>query len=86
LSNDQEDMFRKEAPIRALFQAMKKAEGLAKATGLRIKRVVNIAYGPKDRPPYLQYSVEAGVHGAPMPVEIGEISIEASVDVILEGN
>jgi len=85
-SNDQEEEFKRQAAIKALNQAMKNAEALAAAVGLSIKRVVKITYGPRETPPLHHYGAQVEARGARTPVEVGEITIEASVNVSLEVN
>jgi uncharacterized protein YggE len=85
LSNDKEEQFRKEARIEALHDAVRSAEDLAKAAGLNIKRTLSISYTPRRA--YISRSVlVASSRDTATPVEIGQIPIEATVNVIFEVN
>ena len=64
----------------------KNAESLAVAAGLGIKRVLKISYGPRDIPAFHQHAVQYQERASRKPVEIGQIPIDASVNVILEIN
>jgi uncharacterized protein YggE len=81
---DEEERFRREAAAGALRDAAKSAEALAKAAGLTIKRIVRITYTP--RPPVVVRSLAAHAERASTPVVIGEIPVEASVNVVFEVN
>ena len=83
--NDKEEQFRKEARVEALRDAMRNAEDLAKAAGLTIKRTLSISYAPRRA--YMPRSVlVASAANAATPVEVGQIPIEATVNVIFEVN
>lgn len=83
--NDKEEQFRKEARIEALRDAMRNAEDLAKAAGLTIKRTLSISYAPRSA--YMPRSVlVASAADTATPVEVGQIPIEATVNVIFEVN
>jgi hypothetical protein len=84
-TTDRTEELRKEAGIKAVKQAMQTAEELAKAAGLTIERVLKLSYGPRHMVrPYQQ--MEAAPARAATPIEIGEITIEESVDVVFEAN
>ena len=83
-SNDQEVEFKRKAAVRALNQALKDAASLAAAAGLKIKRVLKITYGPLGTPRLRSYKARAESRGIQTPIEIGDISFEATVHVILE--
>ncbi|MCK4822622.1 SIMPL domain-containing protein, partial [bacterium] len=83
--NDKEEQFRKEARVEALRDAMRNAEDLAKAAGLTIKRTLSISYAPRRA--YMPRSVlVASAADTATPVEVGQIPIEATVNVIFEVN
>ena len=81
---DKEEKFAREAAAEALRDAVKSAEALAKAAGLTLKRIVGVTYTP--RPPGVVRSLVAHAERVSTPVEIGEIPVEASVNVVFEVN
>ncbi|UCG13013.1 MAG: SIMPL domain-containing protein [Deltaproteobacteria bacterium] len=83
-SNDNEKQLRKEAAAEAVRQAIKSAEILGKAAGLTIKRISKISYAPSA--PVRPYRSEASFTAIRTPIEVGDISIEARVNVIFEAN
>ncbi|MBW2092871.1 MAG: SIMPL domain-containing protein [Deltaproteobacteria bacterium] len=85
-SHDRGVELKRKAAVKALNQALKDAESLAAAAGLSIKKVFKITYGPRETPVLRSYMVKAKAQSIRTPIEIGDISIEASVHVILEIN
>ena len=84
-SNDKEEQFRKQARVKALHDAVQSAEDLAKATGMTIKRILSIRYTPRRA--YMSRSVlVASTADTATPVEVGQIPIEESVNMIFEVN
>ena len=81
-STDRDEELRKEAAAKAVQQAKKIAEDLAKAAGLTIKKIIKLSYGPGG--PVRPYRMEAMAAEARTPIEVGEMSIEESVHVIFE--
>ena len=81
---DGEEKLRKEAAVQALNQAKEIAADLAKAAGLSIKKIVRISYTPRGPAPLLR--MEAMAAAARTPIEVGEITLEESVQVIFETN
>lgn len=81
-STDQDEELQKQAAVKAVQQAKTIAEDMAKAAGLTIKRIIKISYGPSG--PIRPYRMEARAAAVRTPIEVGEISIEASVHVIFE--
>ncbi len=81
-STDEEERFRSEAAVKAVHQAEKIAAELARAAGLRIKKVIKLSYGPREhvRP----YRMEAMTAAARAPIEIGELAVEEKVAIIFE--
>jgi uncharacterized protein YggE len=84
-AHDQAETLRDEAAVKAIKQAMKTAERLAAAAGMRIVRVINIEYGSPG--PEVRFSrnvlAEAGGR-APTPIEAGDLSVSASVHMTFE--
>ena len=81
---DGEEKLRKEAAVQALNQAKEIAADLAKAAGLSIKKIVKISYTPRGPAPLLR--MEAMAAAARTPIEVGEITLEETVQVIFETN
>lgn len=81
---DKEEQVRIEAAGKAVDQAVKIANELAKAAGLTIKKVIKLSYGPRE--PIRPYRVETMAAASRTPIEIGEITIEERVDVVFEAN
>jgi uncharacterized protein YggE len=81
---DKEEQLRKEAAVKAVYQAVKIADDLARAAGLTIKKVIKLSYGPRE--PVRPYRVEAMAAAARTPIEIGEITIEERVNIVFEAN
>jgi len=81
-STDRDEELRKEAAVKAVQQAKKIAEDLAKAAGLTIKKITKISYSPHG--PVRPYRMEAMAAAARTPIEAGEMSIEESVHVVFE--
>ena len=65
-------------------QAKDVAADLAKAAGLTIKRIVKLSYTPRGPAPL--FRMEAMAAAARTPVEVGEITVEETVQVIFETN
>ena len=84
-AHDQAETLRDQAAVKALRKAVKTAERLAEAVGMKIARVVNIDYGSPG--PGVRFSraalAEAGA-GAPTPIEAGDLSVSATVRVTFE--
>jgi uncharacterized protein YggE len=84
-AHDQAEKLRDQAAVKALEKAVKTAEKLAAAAGVRIVRIVNIEYGTPG--PGVRYSravlAEVGA-GAPTPIEAGELSVSATVRMTFE--
>ncbi len=85
-STDKKETFRREAAAEALRQAMRNAEDLAKTAGLKVNRIVKISYVSREITPSRRYFREASAPAARTPIEVGEIPIEASVNVVFEAN
>ena len=81
---DGEEKLRKEAAVQALNQAKEIAADLAKAAGLSIKKIVKISYTPRGPAPLVR--MEAMAAAARTPIEVGEITLEETVQVIFETN
>ena len=81
-STDRDEELRKEAAVKAVQQAKKIAEDLAKAAGLTIKRIIKLSYSPGG--PVRPYRMEAMAAAVRTPIEVGEMSIEESVHVVFE--
>jgi len=81
-STDQEEQLRKEAAVRAVRQAKELAAELAKAAGLTIKKIIRLTYSPRG--PVRPYRMEAMAAAARTPIEVGDISLEESVNVVFE--
>ena len=84
-AHDQAESLRDQAAVQAIKQAMKTAERLAAAAGMRILRVINIEYGSPG--PEVRFSravlAEVGA-GAPTPIEAGDLSVSATVRMTFE--
>ena len=83
-STDSEERLRKEAAVQAVNQAKDFAADLAKAAGLTIKKIVKISYTPRGPAPL--FRMEAMAAAARTPIEVGEITLEETVQVIFETN
>jgi len=81
-STDRVEELRKQAAVKAVQQAKKIAEDLAKAAGLTIKKIIKLSYSPHG--PVRPYRMEAMAAAARTPIEVGEMSIEESVHVVFE--
>lgn len=81
-SNDQEQEIRNKAAVRALQRARKTAEQLAQAAGMRVKRIVRISYSPPG--PMRRFARMALAESAPTPIEAGQLSLSATVNVEFE--
>jgi uncharacterized protein YggE len=81
-STDRDEELRKEAAVKAVQKARKIAEDLAKAAGLTIKKIIKLSYSPRG--PVRPFRMEAMAAAARTPIEVGEMSIEESVDVVFE--
>ncbi len=84
-AHDQADTLRDQAAVKALKKAVRTAERLADAAGMRVVRVVNIDYGSPG--PEVRFSravlAEAGGR-VPTPIEAGDLSVSASVRMTFE--
>ena len=85
-SSSNEEQFKIEAAKKALNQAMGNAEDLAKAAGLKIRRIIKISYVPTEKRPLRQRLGEAQLLGGGVqtPIEIGQIPIESHVNMVFE--
>jgi uncharacterized protein YggE len=74
----------REALRKALAEARARAEALAAAAGKKIVRVVSVreADTQPDLPAYKKLAAEAGAGG--VPVEPGELTVTAAVEVVFE--
>ena len=83
-STDREEQLRREAAIQAVKQAKTMAADLATAAGLTIKKIIKLSYA--SRGPVRPYMMEAMAARAKTPIEIGELTIEESVNVVFEAD
>ncbi|MEY4981928.1 MAG: hypothetical protein RIR62_194 [Pseudomonadota bacterium] len=74
---------REEARTEAVADARARAQTLAGAAGVQLKRIVSIAEGGGFAPPQPMYRMEAAMAGD-VPVAGGEVGVTASVTVIYE--
>jgi uncharacterized protein YggE len=81
---DKSEEITKRAAAKALGNAIKDAEMLAKAAGLSIKRILKITYDQRDHYPLRQMSVAA--EPAATRITVGEIEVQALVQVVFELN
>ena len=81
-STDQEEQLRKKAAVRAVHQAKKLAAELAKAADLTINKIIKLTYSPRG--PVRPYRIAAMEAAARTPIEVGEIGLEESVNVVFE--
>lgn len=72
-----------EARTRAVQDARARAQTLAAAAGVQLKRIVTITEGGGNAPPMPMYRMEAAM-ASDVPVAQGEIGITASVTVVYE--
>jgi len=89
LTNDQIEEYTREALIRAARQAREIAELLSKAMEVKITQITKISPSPVPPAPSgytLQVAIAKGVEAAQMstPIEIGDIRVEATVQVGFE--
>ncbi len=74
--------FSRQAAAMAVGQARITAEKLAEAAGVSIRRVLEIRYADTARPVPLR--AEVALARNPTPIEVGDLTIEASVSVVYE--
>ena len=81
---DRAEELAKEAAAQALKNALRDAEALAKVAGVSIKRIRRITYDQRDNHP-VRAMLEAA---APVttPIMVGEIQVQASVQLVFELN
>lgn len=82
-TSDNEEDLRRKASVEALKQARQDAEMLARAAGVAIKGIRRITYDQREQPPLpiLRDSAFAGVQ---TPILAGDITVQASVQVVFE--
>ncbi len=81
------DEFRREALTRAVNDAKTTAETLAKAAGVKITRILQLSPSfDYPVPMYRDYALakEAASAAPPTPIEPGDISVSASVNIVFE--
>ncbi len=81
------DEFRREALTRAVNDAKTTAETLAKAAGVKITKILQLAPSfDYPVPVYRDYALakEAAPAAPPTPIEPGDISVSASVNIVFE--
>ncbi len=81
------DEFRREALTRAVNDAKSTAEILAKASGVKIVRILQLSPSiDYPVPVYRDYALakEAASPAPPTPIEPGDISVSASVNIVFE--
>lgn len=81
------DEFRREALTRAVNDAKSTAETLAKAAGVKITRILQLSPSfDYPVPVYRDYAMakEAVPAAPPTPIEPGDISVSASVNIVFE--
>ncbi len=83
-STDKAEELTKEASVQALKNALKDAEALARAAGVSIKRIVKISYDQRENHP-VRAMLEAAAPVA-TPIMVGEIQVQASVQLVFEIN
>jgi uncharacterized protein len=80
--------YEKEALTKAVYEAKERAEVLAKAAGVKIKKIVSITTQPLDATPrtFLARSpdVKMEANSPSPPIEIGESSIRVHVNMVFE--
>jgi len=80
--HDMEQDLRNRAAVKAIQRAKKTADELADAAGMRVKRILVIAYSPPG--PVRRYARMAVAESAPTPIEVGQLTISATVHVEFE--
>ncbi len=84
-AHDQAEKLKDQAAVKALEKAVKTAERLAAAAGMRVVRIVNIEYRAPG--PGVRFSrnvlAEVGAR-APTPIEAGDLSVSATVRMTFE--
>jgi uncharacterized protein YggE len=60
------------------------ATDLAAAAGLTIKKIIKLSYAPRG--PVRPYMMETMAARVKTPIEIGELTIEESVNVVFEAD
>lgn len=81
------DEFRREALTRAVNDAKSTAETLAKAAGVKITRILQLSPSfDYPVPVYRDYAMakEAAPAAPPTPIEPGDISVSATVNIVFE--
>jgi len=75
-----------EALAKAVLDARRKADQLAKAADIEIRGVWEINESGINRPPWPMYAMakDAGVGGASTPIQPGEVSVTANVTVVYQ--
>ena len=75
-----------EARTQAMKEAIAKAELYARASGLKVARIVSISEGYEysTQPVMMQRAEMAMDAGAPTPIAAGEVGVTASVSVLFE--
>jgi uncharacterized protein YggE len=83
-SVDKPEVITREAASQALRNAIQDAEALAKAAGLSIRRIIKITYDRRDHFPGREMNLAMAPSAT--PISVGEIQIQASVQVVFELN
>lgn len=83
-SSEHEEMLI-EARRQAIGQARRKAELYAEAAGVRLGPILTISETPQPRPiPYAARTQMLREDAAAVPIEAGELTIQASIDIVWE--
>ncbi len=85
--SDKREEYRKEALVKAVQDAKGTAEIVAGASGVKIVRILKISPSYEvPRPLYREFGAQklAAMEAAPTPIEPGELTVSASVNIVFE--
>jgi len=85
--SDKREEYRKEALVKAVQDAKGTAEIVANASGVKIVRILKISPSYEvPRPLYREFGAQklAAMEAAPTPIEPGELTVTATVNIVFE--
>jgi len=76
--------YKNEARVKAIEDARQRAESMAKASGVKVGKPVSIVEASAGVPPVYRTTLDKAGAEASVPIEVGELEITVTVNVVFE--
>jgi hypothetical protein len=76
--------FKNDARVKAIEDARQRAESMAKASGVKVGKPTSIVETSAGTPPIYRTNLDKAAAESSVPVEVGELELTVTVDVVFE--